>query len=125
MSVKFSNEQIIAGLLSTGTIRDTAKMLDCSERLIYDRMHDDEFIVEYESAKTEILREAVAMFNGNLKEAIKTVSSIMQDKNCKPAVRLQASQIIIKNAVEFADRLRDDDTRNNGQIDHFNMFGML
>lgn len=122
---KLTNEQIIAGLLQTGTIRDTAKLLDCSEHLIYDRMHDDEFVVEYDFAKTEILRKSVAVFSDHLTEAVDNVVAIMNDQDCKPAVRLQACQIIIKNAMDFTDRLRDADTTNRGQADDVSMYGYI
>ena len=54
-----SDEQIIAALFSNGTIKAAAAAIGISERSIYDRMNEGEFIALYKSAKADLIRGAV------------------------------------------------------------------
>ena len=106
---KCTDEQIIAALLQHGTISKAAEACGISPRTIYDRMDAREFRAAYMEAKNDIIREAVYSINGKLSAAIDAVSEIMTDKATNPAVRLQATQVIINNAGKFADRLTADE----------------
>lgn len=101
-----SNEEIIAAIMEHGTIKAAAESAGISQRAIYDRMNGDtEFIKAYRAAKGEILRAAVMSLNSKVSDAIETIAEIMQNRNEKAAVRIQAAQTIINNASRFADRL--------------------
>ena len=101
-----SNEEIIAAIMEHGTIKAAAESAGISQRAIYDRMNGDtEFIKAYRAAKGEILRAAVMSLNSKVSDAIETIAEIMQDRNEKASVRIQAAQTIINNASRFAERL--------------------
>lgn len=104
-----SNEEIIAALIQHGTIKEAAAAAGISARTIYDRMNDRQFRAEYMEAKNDIIRKAVFSINEKLAAAIETTAEIMQDKDNTPAIRLQAAQMIIKNAADFANRLNMDE----------------
>lgn len=104
-----SDEQIIAVLLSAGTIRAAAESVGLSERALYDRMKTAEFKAIYRAAKADIIRGAVIAINDRLQEAIETVADIMNDTNEAPATRLRAAQTIINSAAKFTQRLQDDE----------------
>lgn len=114
-----SNEAIINALIQCGTVREAAESIGCKPRTIYNRMNNDnEFIEEYNAAKKDITRKAVASFNNKISLAIDEIFSIMTDKSVNAAIRLQAAQTILNNAGKFADRLervdaamqKDDET---------------
>lgn len=101
-----SDEEIIAALLSSGTIREAAQAAGISERALYERMKGGNFQALYKSAKADTIRAAVVSLNSKLQAAIETVFEIMQDQEANPATRLQAAQTILNNAGKLADRLQ-------------------
>ncbi len=101
-----SDEQIIAALITNGTLRAAASAVGISERALYDRMNNGEFQARYRAAKADVLREAVKTLNGQLKAAISTVTEIMMDKEANPAIRLQSAQTILNHAGKFIERLQ-------------------
>ena len=116
-----SNEEIIAALLNSGTIKAAGAAVGLSERAMYDRMSDYEFKGQYLEAKADILRAAVCAINDNLGGAIKTIAAIMNDKKNNPAIRLQAAQTLLNNAAKFSQRL----TAAEALIDNHNGLNSL
>lgn len=112
-----SDEQIIAALLSNGTIKAAAAAVGLSERAIYDRMNDGEFKALYRAAKADLIRAAVFHINGQLQEAIDTVVAVMKNEDNNPAIRLQAAQTILNNAGKFAQRLQKDENSVSMQVE--------
>ena len=108
-----SDEEIIAALLESGTVRAAAAKTGLTARTVYERMGDRDFKAAYNSAKADIVRQAVFSINGKLAAAIDAVADIMNDKNTNAAVRLQAAQTIINNASKFAERLTADERRTS------------
>lgn len=100
-----SNEEIIAALLTHGTVKAAALAVGTSPRTIYDRLQENEFRELYAGAKADILREALAKTQRNLTAAIDTLNDVMVDADNAPAIRLQAAQYTINNAMKFLERL--------------------
>ena len=113
-----SNEELIAAMLSSGTIREAAELIGLSERTIYDRMKEDEFRALYKSAKADLLRAAVAEINDHIADAIRTIAEIMNDKEINPAVRLQAAQTLLNSATKFTQRLSEAEKATELQIEN-------
>ena len=111
-----SDEQIIAALLTTGTIKGTAAAVNLSERTIYDRMNDGDFKALYKGAKADLTRTAVFSINGQLAAAIQTVVDVMSNEENNAAVRLQAAQTIINSATKFANRLQEEEHQIDTQV---------
>ena len=121
---KISDEQIITALLSNGTIKAAAAAVGISERSIYDRMNEGEFIALYKSAKADLIRGAVVNLNEKIQAAIDTVNDIMNDNSNNAAIRLQAAQTILNNANKFSQRLTAEEQSVTTQMDS-NMFFTL
>lgn len=117
-----TDEEIIAALITSGTITQAAAKVGLSTRAVYDRMATRNFKTLYYGAKTDIIRAAVLKINKSLTDAIETVSEIMTDKEVNPATRLQAAQTIIGNAAKFSERLQREEHSNieNNVKDIFN-----
>lgn len=128
-SKAISNEEIIAALLQSGTVKDAAAAVGVTPRTVYSRMEDREFKAAYKAAKADIIRQAVYSINGKLSDAIDAVADIMTDKGNNAAVRLQAAQTILNNAGKFAERLakeeRDVETAQKPPIDFSDLLGGL
>lgn len=117
-----SDEQIIAALLSNGTIKAAAAAVGISERSLYDRMNEGEFIALYKSAKADLIRGAVVNLNNQIQAAIDTVVEVMSDKDNNAAVRLQAAQTILNNAGKFSQRLATEEQSITTQLEINNWF---
>lgn len=111
------DEQIIAALLSHGTIKAAAAAVGLSERAVYDRMNAGEFQALYKAAKADLIRAAVFNINSQLQAAINTVADVMNNPDNNAAVRLQAAQTILNNAGKFAQRLQIDETGVINQLE--------
>lgn len=110
-----SNEEIIAALLQSGTVKEAAAMVGATARTIYSRFSDREFRAEYMEAKNDIIRKAVFSINEKLSAAIEEVASIMTNKENNPAIRLQAAQTILNNAGKFAERLAKEEYQSRNE----------
>lgn len=105
-----SDEQLIAALLNSRTLKAAAAAAGISERALYDRMNKGEFQALYKAAKADLIRAAVFDMNNKLQEAIDTVAEIMTDQDNYPAIRLQAAQTILNNAAKFSQRLQAEES---------------
>jgi len=101
-----ADEKIIAALMEHGTIEKAAKAAGLSERAIYDRMKTHEFQAKYQSARTDILRNACVNVSQRINGALDVITEIMQDQETAPTARLQAASIVLKTASDFTERLR-------------------
>jgi len=117
-----SNEEIIAALLSSGTISEAAAKLNITPRSIYDRMCTRDFKAAYQAAKSDLIRGAVLKINQRLTDAIETVIELMTDKDVNPSTRLQAAQTILTNAAKFAERLQCDEAQVVANTEEFICF---
>ena len=119
-----SDEEIIAALISTGTIREAARTAGISERALYERMKSGDFQALYKSAKADTIRAAVNALNARTQAAIDTIAEIMEAQDVNPATRLQAAQTILNHAGRFADRLQAAEQRTQLQQEQNMFFGM-
>lgn len=116
MAKKISDEELIAALISCGTMKAAAETVGLTERTVYDRMQDGEFKARYKAVKADIVRRAVFDINSKLGAALDTVLEIMQDKNNRPETRLQAADKVFLYADKFAKRLSTDEHAVSQQI---------
>ena len=101
-----SDEEIIAALLSSGTVREAASAAGLPIRTLYDRMSKPDFQIMYREARAEILRAAVHNMNAQIQEAVNTIAGIMTNEEINPATRLNAAQTLLSNAAKFSARLQ-------------------
>ena len=119
-----SDEEIIAALISTGTIREAARTAGISERALYERMKSGDFQALYKAAKADTIRAAVNALNGRIQAAIDTIAEIMEAQDINPATRLQAAQTILNHAGRFADRLQEAEARTAQQQEQNRFFNL-
>lgn len=105
-----TNEELCSTLLTHGTIKEAAGVLNISERTIYNMMSDNDFKQMYEYAQVDILSSSVKACQSKMTEAINCIADIMNDKDVNPQTRLQAAQTMLKNAVsmyEIMDKMKN------------------
>lgn len=103
-----SDEEILAALLSSGTVREAASAAGLPIRTLYDRMNTPDFQIMYREARADVLREATNNLNKRVQAAVDTIAEIMTDTENNPAIRLQAAQTILKSAITFSARLQSE-----------------
>ena len=106
---KVSDEALVAALISCGTMKAAAASVGLTERAVFDRMKDRDFKAIYQQAKTDVIREAVFKMNAQVGAALDCVLEIMENKNIKPEVRLQAADKVFVYAEKFSKRLSMDE----------------
>jgi predicted DNA-binding transcriptional regulator AlpA len=119
---KISNEELVAALMQHGSVSEAAEAIGLSSRAFYDRMKQTEFRLLYAEARNDLLRSAAASMRQRIGEAVATIAEIMQDKEAPAAVRLQASQTILNNALKFCERITEAEAtfekdRKSAEID--------
>lgn len=114
-----SNEEIVAALLTSGSIAQAAEAAGISQRTLYDRMNEKTFKQAYTAAKSDIVRQAVVNLNGHLAEAFNVIAEIMRDDKQPASTRLQAAKAVIECAERFADRLETADRRTADSLRRF------
>ena len=104
-----SDEEIVAALLSSGSIQEAAQAAGIAARTIYDRMGTREFRAVYSAAKSDIIRQAVFSMCGNIAAAVNVIISIMSNEENPAGTRLSAAKLLLDNAGKFTDRLSEAD----------------
>ena len=104
-----SDEEIIAALLSSGSIQDAAQAVGIAPRTIYDRIGTRDFRAVYSAAKSDIIRQAVFSMCGNIAAAVNVIIGIMNNEENPAGTRLSAAKLLLDNAGKFTDRLSEAD----------------
>ena len=99
-----SQEQIIAGLLVTGTVTATAKQLGMTRAGIYKAMQEESFNEAYSRAKQHLLQEVCNNLVSTLLEAVDVTKSIMNNTDNSPQIRLNASQILFNTCIRLTEQ---------------------
>ena len=108
-STAVSDEEIIAALLSSGSIQEAAQAVGIAPRTIYDRMGTRDFRAVYSAAKSDIVRQAVFSMCGNIAAAVNVIIGIMNNEENPAGTRLAAAKLLLDNAGKFTDRLTEAD----------------
>ena len=61
-----SNEEIIAALLQSGTVKEAAAMVGATPRTIYGRFSDREFRAEYRQMNAKLKEQGFITFRGRV-----------------------------------------------------------
>ena len=117
-----NNEQILAALVATGSVRAAAKAVGVSETTIRARLNDPDFRAEYEKAKSEILTEACDALAARLTLAVDVLCDVL-DSNATPAtVKVSAADSILRQGLRYVEaanilrRLDALEQRTNGEV---------
>ncbi len=105
MAKRLSNEEIIAAIISAGTIKGAAARTGYTERAIYDRMKTPDFKKLYQEAKTELLRETCTALQYYSITAVETLADVMQNKDAAAQSRVNAATAILQHANKYTEAL--------------------
>lgn len=104
MAKNITNEQIIAELLNSVSIRAAAKKLELQERTIYDRMKKPEFKKMYADARKEVVEQATARLQNFANQAVSCLALVMSKQEYAPQVRINAADAILRYCLKFSEK---------------------
>ena len=93
-----NQEQAIAALLSTSTIKDAARVAKVSEVTLWRWQTLPEFAAAYRAARRQVVERAVAELQAASGEAVETLKRNLHCEN--PAGEIRAAQIILEQAIK-------------------------
>ena len=98
-----SDEEIIASLIQTKTIREAAKTCGLCETQIYARLRDSTFKERYNKARIEMLEAVKDRLQGELMACVETLAQIRDDVENAPQVRLNAADGILRHGYRMTE----------------------
>lgn len=104
MAKNITNEQIIAELLSSVSIRAAAKKLDLQEKTIYKRMKQPEFKKLYADARADVISQATARLQNFANQAVSCLALVMSKQEYAPQVRVNAADAILRYCLKFSEK---------------------
>lgn len=89
----------IAALISEPTLAAAALKTGVGERTLYTWLSEPAFSDAYAAARRECVSNAIAQLQRSTSDAVKVLTSIMNDTEEKGATRLQAAKTILDSAL--------------------------
>ena len=96
-----NNEQILAALVATGSVRAAAKAVGVSETTIRARLNDPDFRKEYETAKGAILAEACDSLAARLTHAVEVLVDVLDNTENAATVRVPAADSLLRHGLRY------------------------
>ena len=105
MELKPKDEQILAALLSCGTVAEAEKISGVSRATIYNRLADEAFKAEYDRSRFMVLDEACNAQKATLTEAVDTIRQIIKDEENPSQIRLNACGLVLQNCLKYVQQV--------------------
>lgn len=102
---RLTDEAIAAALIKCGSTKKAAEMCGCTARTIIERKKQPSFIAVYDRAKAEILHEAAAQLQGQMKNAAAVLSIIMSDDKTPPQTRINAATAVLQYGIRLTESI--------------------
>lgn len=120
MAKRISDEEIIAALFGSGTIKAAAERTGYTVKALYQRMKAPEFKKLYQEAKSTLLSETCTALQLQAAEAVNTLAAIMKDERAAAQSRVTAATAILQHtnkyteAVDIIERLEAVEAAQRG-----------
>lgn len=98
---RINDQQILAALIASGSIRAAAKSVNISESTIRNRLNDPDFREMYDKAKGEILTEACDTLASRLTLAVDGLSSILEDAESPATAKISAADSVLRHGLRY------------------------
>ena len=98
---RINDQQILAALIASGSIRAAAKNAGVAESTIRNRLNDPGFREMYDKAKGEILTEACDALSARLTLAVDGLSSILEDAESPATAKISAADSVLRHGLRY------------------------
>lgn len=100
---KLNDEKIMGALLAAGSVRKAAQIADVSEATIRNRLNDDAFRAQYETAKGAVLEEACDSLAARLTSAVDALSSVLDADSTPANAKITAADAILRHGLRYVE----------------------
>lgn len=100
----YSDDSIVAAMLSTRTNREAAQLLGMNERYLYTRLQEKPLQAKLEAARANLTHEVASHLRQSLTNAVTVLSDIMNDETASAQTRVNAANSIISNYLKITER---------------------
>ena len=101
MSIKVSQENAIAALISNPTIKGAAQTAGIAEKTLHQWLKDKAFYEAYREAQAQVIRATMGQTINAAGQAIQTLTDIMTDKETNAGSRVTAAKAILDSAMKI------------------------
>ncbi len=103
-------ERAVVALLESDSVLEAARSVNIGETTIYRWMKDVEFQALYRDARREVVRQAVARLQRACRQAVDTLTDVMQCGESPASARVTAARAVLEMAFKAVE-LEDIDAR--------------
>ncbi|MBQ8358564.1 MAG: hypothetical protein IJX37_01430 [Oscillospiraceae bacterium] len=96
-----NDERIISGLLSCATIKGAAEYAGVSERTVYSRLSNPDFMKKLAAERHQLFKAHTTTLQGQIGKSIQTMVEIRDNEKTPPQIRLNASAELIRNGLKM------------------------
>ena len=104
MGKMYSDEMIIAAIMSTKTNKEAADMLGMNRRHFYNRLREKPLQAKLQAAQEKLTQEVGNQLMRSMSAAVDVLNEIMQDKDANRQTRVYAANSVIQNALKLTER---------------------
>ena len=97
-----NKEKAISALLSQPSIPEAAKVVGIGERTLWRWLKLESFMESYRKARREVVQQAIALVQGGLSEAVRTLQNVLNDDKAPASARVSAARVMIDMGLKSA-----------------------
>jgi hypothetical protein len=91
-----NDDEILLGLLSSGTVAEAARKCGLSERTIYRRLSDKEFLTQWRDARRAVFETSISQLQLGTGKAAQILLQCLEEEN--PVTRIRAAKLILEHS---------------------------
>jgi len=97
-------ELMLSALLTNPTVREAALVSGVPEQTLYGWLRKPDFMDEYKQRKRQVVAEASDYLQSQINAATQIITSIMNDTDTPPQVRLNAAKAIVETGYKIVEQ---------------------
>ena len=98
-----NQERAIAALLTNSSIPAAAQKINVGEKTLWRWMQTEQFRTAYLDARREVVRQAIALVQAGMSEAVQTLRDVMSNAEAPASARVSAAKAMIDTGLKAAE----------------------
>ena len=95
------NEQVIAALLATSSIREAAAVANCHENTVAKLLQKPEFADQYKIARQELLRSTLDKLQAINAQAVECLATVMSSAKSPASAKVSAARTTLEMSLRI------------------------
>lgn len=98
--MRITDEKMLEALITTGNIKESAEILGCTRKSIYDRLKKPEFYAKLQAERKNAFALASTQITDAQSTAINTLLNIMTDAESGTMAKVRSAQAVLDVALK-------------------------